>query len=106
MGELMASYPRCSIASEEGYLQSCLPFRYKVLVIDHVVYSMGKWEPFIPLIDPSNLALSLESDITICVFLSPGFMDVEFPSDKAILEAMTMDPRPLSKMELYRFFTK
>jgi hypothetical protein len=65
---------------------------------------MGKWEPFIPLIDPSNLALSLDSDITICVFLSPGFMDVEFSSDKAILETMIMAPHPFLELENLQFF--
>jgi hypothetical protein len=34
------------------------------------------------------------SSLGICVFSIPGFMDVDFPSDKAILEAMIMDLRP------------
>jgi hypothetical protein len=68
---------------------------------------MGAWEPFLPPIGLSNLVFPFESHITICetkghgicVFLSLGFMDVEFPSDEAILEAMIMDPRPLLELK-------
>jgi hypothetical protein len=54
-----------------------------------------------------DLAFPLESDLivcktsspSICVLSSPSFMDVEFPSDEAILEAMIMDFRPLLELE-------
>jgi uncharacterized membrane protein len=60
---------------------------------------MGEWEPLLPPIGLSNMALPLESHIIVCETLSPSiyvlsslnFMDVEFPSYEAILEAMIMD---------------
>jgi hypothetical protein len=95
----VASYPRCSIASEKDPLQSCWPSRDRVLVIDQVLYPMGACEPLLSPFGSSNLAFSLEYDLivgetsspSICVSLSPCFLDVEFPSDEAILEYMTMD---------------
>jgi hypothetical protein len=49
----------------------------------------------------------LEFDLTVCETSSPGvgessspnFMDVEFPSDEAILEDMIVDFRPLPELE-------
>jgi hypothetical protein len=103
----VASYPRCSIASEKDPLQSCFPSRDKVSTIDQVLYPMGACEPFLSPFGPSNLGFPLESDLTICETSSPGigessspnFLDVEFPSDEAILEAMIMDFRPLPELE-------
>jgi hypothetical protein len=48
-----------------------------------------------------------ESDLTFCETLSPGlyvlsspsFMNVEFPSDEAILEDMIMDIQPSIELE-------
>jgi hypothetical protein len=82
-------------------------FSRQGLKIDQVFYPMGAWEPLLPPIGPSNLVFPLESDLTvcetsspgICVLSSPSFMDVEFPSDEAILEAMIMDFRPLPELE-------
>jgi hypothetical protein len=56
---------------------------------------------------PSNMVFPLEYDIVVCETSSPSicellsldFMDVEFPSDEAILEAMILDFRPLPKLE-------
>jgi hypothetical protein len=55
----------------------------------------------------SNMVFPFESDLTFCNTLIPGicvlssldFMDVDFPSDKAILEAMIMDIRPPTELE-------
>jgi len=52
----------------------------------------------------------LESNLTFCETSSPGigefsspssfdFLDIEFPSDEAILEAMIMDFQPLPELE-------
>jgi hypothetical protein len=103
----VASYPRCSISPEKDPLQLCSPSRDKVSTIDQVFYLMGAWEPLLPPIGLSNLVFPLESDLVvcktsspgICELLSPGFMDVEFPSDEAILEAMIMDLRPPPELE-------
>jgi hypothetical protein len=103
----VVSYPRCSIASEKGYLQLCSPSRDKVSTIDQVLYPMGACKPFLSPLGLSNLVFPLESDLVvcktsspgICVLSSPGFMDVEFPSDEAILEAMIMDLRPPPELE-------
>jgi hypothetical protein len=88
-------------------LQSCFPSRDKVLTIDQVLYPMGACDPSLPPFVLSNYVFPLESDLFvcktlspgICVFSSPSFMDVEFPSDEAILEAMIMDFRPLPELE-------
>jgi hypothetical protein len=95
----VASYPRCSIASEKDPLQSCFPSRDKVSTIDQVLYPMGACEPLLSPFGLSNLVFPLEFDLTVCETSSPGicessspnFLDVEFPSDEAILEAMIMD---------------
>jgi hypothetical protein len=100
-------YPQCSIAYEKGSLQSCFPSQDRVSTIDHVVYPMGKGDLLLSPFVPSDLDFSLESDITICKTSSPGicvmsslgFMDVEFPSDEAILEALITDFRPLPELE-------
>jgi hypothetical protein len=68
---------------------------------------MGAWEPLLPPIGLSNLVFPLEYYLTdceasspgICVLSSPTFMDVELPSDEAILEAMIMDFQTLCEME-------
>jgi hypothetical protein len=67
---------------------------------------MGACKIFLFPFGPSNLALPLESDLTVCETLSPGicvssipgFLDVELPLDEVILEAMVMDPRPLPEL--------
>jgi hypothetical protein len=100
-------YPQCSIGSEKGYLQSCLPSRDKVSVIDRVLYPIGACKPLLSSFDQSDLEFPLEFNLTlcktsipdICVLSSLGFMDVEFPSDEAILEVMIMDVRNLSELE-------
>jgi hypothetical protein len=60
------------------------------------------WDPLPPPMGSSNLAFHLESDLVICETLSlcicdlssPGFMDGEFPSNKAILEDAILDFQP------------
>jgi hypothetical protein len=55
----------------------------------------------------SNLEFPLELDLTICeisshsnyLLSSPNFMDVDFPSDEAILEDKIMDFQPLPELE-------
>jgi hypothetical protein len=57
---------------------------------------MGACEPFLSPFFPNTLALPLESNLTICerssssifVLSSLDFLDVEFPLDEDILEAM------------------
>jgi hypothetical protein len=59
---------------------------------------MGKWDPLLCLVVQSDLEFSLDSDLTvcetsspsICESSSPSFLDVEYSSDEAILEAMIM----------------
>jgi hypothetical protein len=68
---------------------------------------MGARNPFLSPLGPSNLEFPLESHLTIfetsspgiCVMSSLGFMDVEFPSNEAILEAMFLDLRPPPELE-------
>jgi len=68
---------------------------------------MGACEPFLSPFAPSNLVFPLMFDLivyetsspSIRVSLSPSFMDVEFPSDEAILEDMIMDILPLPKLK-------
>jgi hypothetical protein len=70
--------------------------------------------PGLPLWASSNPEFPLESDLIvcetsslgICELSSPSFMDVEFPSDEAILEAMILDFRPLPELKLYKLITK
>jgi hypothetical protein len=60
---------------------------------------MGVCEPFLSLFGSSNLVFTLDFDLTsyktlstgICASSSPNFLDVELPSDEAILESMIMD---------------
>jgi hypothetical protein len=60
---------------------------------------MGVGELLLSPFSPSNMKFPLEYDFTIFytsspdnyVLSSPRFMDVEFPSDEAILEAMIME---------------
>jgi hypothetical protein len=55
----------------------------------------------------SNLAFPLEFYLLmcetsihgVCELSSPCFMDVEFPPDEAILEAMILDFRPLPELK-------
>jgi hypothetical protein len=72
-----------------------------------VLYPLGAHDPFLSHFGPSNLVLPLKFDITICdtsrlgiyVLLSPNLLEVQFPSHKAILEGMIMDPQPLPEQE-------
>jgi hypothetical protein len=122
----VASYPRCSIASEKEPVQSCVPSRDLVSTVDPSVYPMGVWEALLPCLGPSGLEYPSESNLVVCrssnphardsslidstspgqnfhhhmdygQFTSPfgtidprlhDFLDFEFPSDEAILEAM------------------
>jgi hypothetical protein len=69
------------------------------------------WEPWPPPMGPSNMMFPLESYLVIfktlshgiCETSSPSFMDVEFPSDEDILEAMILDFQPLPKLEASQF---
>jgi hypothetical protein len=67
----VASYPRCSIASEKEHVQSCFPSRDLVLVINPLVYPMGEWEPLLPPLGPSDLESPFESDLIFCRSSSP-----------------------------------
>jgi hypothetical protein len=71
----VASYPRCSIASEKEPVQSCFPSRDLVSTIDPLVYPMGAWEPFLPPLGPSDLESPSESDLVVCIFSSPHSCD-------------------------------
>jgi hypothetical protein len=51
----VASYPRCSIASEQEPMQSCFPSRDLVSEIDPLVCPMGAWEPLLPPIGQIDL---------------------------------------------------
>jgi hypothetical protein len=63
-----------------------------------VLYPIGACEHLISLIGLSYLRFSFESNIIVCetsilgIFASssPDFLDVEFPSDEAILEDVIM----------------
>jgi hypothetical protein len=65
------------------------------------------WYPWPPTMGSSNLTFPFDSDLIvfdtlssgICELLSPDFMDVEFPLDEPILEAMILDFRSLPKIE-------
>jgi hypothetical protein len=67
----VASYPRCSIASEHEPVQSCFPSRDLVSAIDPLVYPMGAWEPLLPTPGPSGLEYPYESDLVVCRSSSP-----------------------------------
>jgi hypothetical protein len=71
----VASYPRCSIASEQESVQSCFPSRDLESTIDPLVYPMGAWEPLIPPLDPSGLEYPFEYDLIVCRSSSPGACD-------------------------------
>jgi hypothetical protein len=62
----VASYPRCSIASEKEPIKSCFPSRDLVSIIDPLVYPMGAWEPLFPPLGPSDLESPSESDLVVC----------------------------------------
>jgi hypothetical protein len=51
----VASYPRCSIFSEQEPVQSCFPSRDLVLAIDPLVYLMGEGDTLLPPLGPSDL---------------------------------------------------
>jgi hypothetical protein len=98
----VASYSQCLFAFGKEPLQSCLTSRDKVLVIDHVLYPSGARDPLLPPIGLSDLEFPIKSSLTICETLSLGicessnpylhdFLDVELPSNKAILKAMILD---------------
>jgi hypothetical protein len=67
----VASYPRCSIYSDQEPVQSRFPSRDSVSTIDPLVYPMGAWEPLLPPLDPSNLESPSESDLIVCRSSSP-----------------------------------
>jgi len=71
----VASYPRCSIASEQEPLQSCFPSRDLESTIDPLVYPMGAWEPLLPSLCPSELEYPSESDLVVCRSSSPRACD-------------------------------
>jgi hypothetical protein len=71
----VASYLRCSIASEQEPMQSCFPSRYLVLAIDSLVYPMGAWEPSLPPLGPSDLESHSESDLIVSRSSSPRACD-------------------------------
>jgi hypothetical protein len=67
----VASYPQCSIASDQEPVQSCFPSRDLESAIDPLVYLMGAWEPSLPPLDPSGLEYPSESDLVVCRSSSP-----------------------------------
>jgi hypothetical protein len=133
----VAYYPRCSIASKQEPVQSCVPSQYLVSTIDPLVYPMGAWEALLPSLGPSGLEYPFESNLIFCRSSSPhahdsslvesanlgqnfhchmeygqftspfgtvdphlrDFSDFEFPSDEAILEAMTMVSIPREDLQ-------
>jgi len=90
-----------------GSLQLCPPSRDKVSTINHMLYLIGACKDFLSPLAPNNMEFSLDSNLVvcktsipgICVLWSHGFMDVYFPSDDSILEAMIMDHRTPSELE-------
>jgi hypothetical protein len=71
----VASYPRCSIASEQEHVKSCLPSRDLVLTIDPLVYPVGAWESLLPPLGPSNLESPSDSNLVVCRSSSPHACD-------------------------------
>jgi hypothetical protein len=61
----VASYPRCSIASEQEPVQSYFPSQDLESTIDPLVYPMVAWEPFLPPLGPSGLEYPFESDLVV-----------------------------------------
>jgi hypothetical protein len=78
----MASYPRCSISSEQEPVQSCFPSRDLESTIDPLVHPMGAWEPLLPPLGPSGLECPSESDLVVCRSSSPCACDSS-PIDSA-----------------------
>jgi hypothetical protein len=71
----VASYPRCSIASEKEPMKSCFPSRDLVSTIDPLVYPMGAWEPLFPPLGPSDLEYPSEYVLIVCRSSSPRARD-------------------------------
>jgi hypothetical protein len=67
----VASYPWCSIASEQEPVQSCFPPRDSVSTIDPLVYPMGAWDPLLPPLGSSDLESPSEFDLVVCRSSSP-----------------------------------
>jgi hypothetical protein len=62
----VASYPRCSISSEQEPVQSCFPSRDLVSTIDSLVYPMGAWKPLLPPLGTSDFESPSEFDLIVC----------------------------------------
>jgi hypothetical protein len=62
----VASYPRCSIASEQEPAKSCFPSRDLVSTNDPLFYPMGAWEPFLPPLVPSELESLYKFYLIVC----------------------------------------
>jgi hypothetical protein len=71
----VASYPRCSIASEQEPVQSCFPYRDSVSAIDPLVYPIGAWEPSLPPLGPSELEYPSEFDLVVFRSSNPRACD-------------------------------
>jgi hypothetical protein len=71
----VASYPWCSIASEQESMHSCFPSRDMVSIIDPLVYTMGAWDPLLPPLGPSDIESPYESDLVVCRSSSPRACD-------------------------------
>jgi hypothetical protein len=52
-------------------VQSCVPSRDLVSIIDPLVYPIGAWEPLFPPPGPSRLAYPSESDLVVSRSSSP-----------------------------------
>jgi hypothetical protein len=64
----VASYPRCSIVSEQEPVQSCFPSRDLESKIDPLVYPMGHGSPCFPLLVQVGLSILLS---LISLFVDP-----------------------------------
>jgi hypothetical protein len=62
-----------------------------------MLYPIGACNAFLSPLGSSNIYKTSSPDI--CVLWSPSFMDVYFPSDEAILEAVIMDHRTPLELE-------
>jgi hypothetical protein len=71
----VASYPRCSIASEKEPVQSCFPSRDLESAIDPLVHPMGAWEPLLPPLGPIGLGYPSKSDLIVCRSSGPHACD-------------------------------
>ena len=67
----VASYPRCSISSEQEPVQSFLPSRDLIAAIDPLVYLMGEWEPLLPPLSPSGIEYPSKSYLIVSRSSSP-----------------------------------